>query len=87
MLDYPKHIKKALRQLMAVAYERELQRELAKLDRSFTAWRDGHITSGELDHRVHQYDTGPARRLFKQYNDGRPDLNVAYAIVVGILER
>ena len=31
--------------------------------------------------------TTPARRLFKQYNDGRPDLNVAYAIVVGILKR
>ena len=59
MLDYPKHIKRSLRQLMAEAHERELQRELAKLDRSFAEWREGRITSGELSYRVHQYDTGP----------------------------
>ena len=87
MPAYPKHIKKALRDLMVEAYERELQRELTKLDQSFAAWRAGQISSGELSYRVHQYDTGPSRTLFKHYNASSPDLSVAYAIVVGILPR
>ncbi len=87
MQTYPKHIKHRLRDLMVEAYERELQRELRKLDQSFAAWRAGQISSGELSHRVHQYDTGPSRELFKHYNGSSPDLAVAYAIVVGILQR
>ena len=87
MRTYPKHIKRALRELMAEAYERELRRELAKLDESFAAWRAGQISSGELSYRVHQYETGPSRKLFNQYNDRAHDMHVAYAIVVGILQR
>ncbi len=87
MQQYPKQIKRALREIMAQAYERELERELRKLDQSFAEWRAGSIGSGELSYRVHQYETGPSRELFKQYNMNQPDLCVAYAIVVGILER
>ena len=87
MREHPKHVKKLIRDLLAEAYERELQRELLKLDRSFAAWRAGQIGSGELSHRVHQYDSGPSRELFKRYNTSTPDLTVAYAIVTGILKR
>ena len=83
----PKHIKKLVRDLLAEAYERELQRELRKLDQSFAAWRAGAISGGELSHRVHQYDSGPSRQLFKRYNVTTPELPVAYAIVSGILKR
>jgi hypothetical protein len=82
---YPKRIKRLLRELSAEAHDRELHRELTKLDASFSEWRSGAICSGELDHRIHIYKTGPARRLFKQYNYGMPDMNVAYAVVAGIL--
>jgi len=69
------------------AHERELHRELTKLDRDFAEWRSGKIGSGELSHRIHQYEIGPARDLFKRYNDGEDAMNVAYAIVAGILDR
>ena len=36
---------------------------------------------------LHQYDVGPSRELFKKYNYGEADLNVTYAIVVGILKK
>ena len=85
--DYPKPIKKLIRHYMIEAYERELHRELTKLDQSFTEWRQDKISSGELSYRVHQYDTGPSRELFKQYNDGQNDASVAYAIVAGILKQ
>jgi hypothetical protein len=55
---------------MTEAYERELHRELTKLDQSFAEWRNGTISSGELSHRIHQYETGPSRELFKHYNRG-----------------
>jgi hypothetical protein len=84
--QYPKHIKRLLRQYLAEAYQRELHRELAKLDKSFAEWRNGLIGSDELSQRVHRYETGPARELYKRYNDGPPDMTVAYAIVTGILQ-
>lgn len=87
MQDYPKKIKRLLREFLAEAHERELQRELAKLDQSFSAWRSGHISSGELSHRIHQYETGPSRELYKRYDTPSPDIVVAYAIVTGILHR
>ena len=69
------------------AYERDLHRELTELDQSFAEWRNGAISSGELSHRIHEYETGPSRELFKQYNYGPHDMSVAYAIVVGILDQ
>lgn len=85
MRDYPKKIKRLLREAVTEAYERELHRALMKLDASFEEWRRGEIGSGELSYRVHQYDRGPSRELYQKYNQGWDDMNVAYAIVVGIL--
>ena len=87
MQQYPKNIKRLLHEYMVEAYESELHRELAKLDRSFAEWRDGKIGSGELSNRVHQYESGPSRKLYKKYNYSPHDANVAYAIVTGILKR
>jgi len=87
MGDYSKSIKRLLREFAAEAYEKELSRELAQLNESFADWREGKIGSGELSHRIHQYETGASRELFKRYNIGKNDFNVAYAIVTGILDR
>ena len=87
MQVHSKHVKKLLREALTAAYERELHGELSQLDRSFAEWRDGRISSGELSHRLHAYEVGPSRELFNRYNNGSPDMNVAYAIVVGLLER
>lgn len=85
MRNYPKRIKRLLREYVMEAYERQLHRALTKLDASFEEWRRGEISSGELSYRVHQYDRGPSRELYRTYNQGWDDANVAYAIVVGIL--
>jgi hypothetical protein len=87
MTEYSKQVKRLLRELSAEAYEKELSRELAKLENSFEEWRAGKINSGELSYRIHQYEVGPSRELYKKYNDGENDLNVAYAIVTGMLAR
>lgn len=59
---------------------------MTKLDQSFAQWRNGTISSGELSYRIHQYETGPSRELYKQYNESPHQMSVAYAIVVGILD-
>jgi hypothetical protein len=82
---YPKSIRKAILEWAAEAHGRELHRELTLLDQSFSKWRNGGIGSGELSCRVHEYDTGPSRELFKRYNSGFQDSNVASALVEGIL--
>jgi len=87
MQEYPKKIKKLIREFAAEAHERELHRELARLDRHFAEWRNGKLGSGELSTEIHQYDTGPSRELFTRYNGGLLDMMVAYAIVAGIFKR
>ena len=86
MREYPKRIKRLIREWMTEAYERELHRELSKLEESMAEWRRGEISSGEMSHRIHEWETGPSRALFKQYNHGPKDISVAYAIVAGILD-
>ncbi len=86
MQPYSKSIKKLLHHWRCQTHERELHRELARLDERFAAWRRGELSSGELAIEVHEFDAGLARELFKRYNDGMQDMNVAYAIVTGILD-
>jgi len=85
--SYSKRIKKLIREYSAEAHERELQRELVRLDRSFNGWREGTMGSGELSYRIHEWETGPSRNLYKKYNRGEAHSNVAYAIAVGILDQ
>ena len=87
MQSYSKNIKRLLREYIVKAYDRELHRELVKLDLSFAQWRDGKIDSDELNYRIHQYHSGASRDLYKKYNNAYDDTNVAYAIVTGILNR
>lgn len=87
MQDLPKPIKRVLRQLMEVAYERELHRELEKLDQAFATWRDGMINSFELNELIHKHHNGPSRELWSRYSSGRDaDMYVAYAVVEGLIE-
>lgn len=87
MPDYSKPIKKLIREYVGKAYENELHRELSKLDRSFAEWRAKKIDDWELSDRIHRYEMGPSRELYKQYNSGPADMNLAYAIAAGILNR
>ena len=85
MRDFPKPMKKIIRHYLSIAYERELRRELTKLDKCFETWRKGNITSFDLSDNVLRYCRGPGRKLAKQNNDSPEDMQVAYAIATGIL--
>ena len=87
--DYPKHIKKLIRQFVEKAYEREMHLELEKLETNFTAWRAGEISVHELNNLIHRYHNGISRELYVKYtsHDSPQDMLLAYAIVTGILPR
>ena len=87
MRDYPGNIKRMFREYKIEAYEVELHRELSKVDKYFEEWKNGTISGGELSYRLHQYEIGPSRELYKKYNYGEDVTNVAYAIVTGMLDR
>ncbi|HSB82226.1 MAG TPA: hypothetical protein VLM91_25910 [Candidatus Methylomirabilis sp.] len=87
MKDYPKPIKKLIRQYAGIAHEEELRRALVPLAAKFDEWRVGSLSSGELSDAIHEFHNGPSRELFKTYNEPAPlDMAVAYAIATGVLD-
>ncbi|NNJ11629.1 hypothetical protein EKD04_014940 [Chloroflexales bacterium ZM16-3] len=87
MREYPKRVKQLIRKYAAQAYEAELGLALGELEQQFAIWRSGQIGAGELSDRVHAFTRGPARELWGRYNARIDDMQVAHAIVAGILPR
>jgi hypothetical protein len=77
--------RRRIRELAGIAYDRELARELSLLEEDFARWRTGKISVHDLDHRIHEYHSGPHRELYVHYSGSRTDLIVAVAIVRGII--
>ena len=86
MAEYTSEIKKQLREWSTEAYRREMERELKALEKEISMWRRGRISSEELSHRIHAFDSGPRKALSKQYDYGQTDANVAFAVIAGILK-
>jgi hypothetical protein len=85
--DYSKRMRRVLRQLAGVAYERELERLLKKLEVSFDRRRRGELDAAALVAEVDDFAKGHARRrLSRMYeSDAIVDMVVAQAIVRGVL--
>lgn len=79
-MAYSKVIRKRLRELVGIAYERELRLELEQLDGKFQLWHDGAIDSFELEHCIHRFHNGAARELYCRYTDVPPELVLPYAL-------
>ena len=69
-----------------LAHEEELRRALVPLAEKFGQWRQGKVSSGELALIIRDWDSGPQKELFKKYNYGLTEMNVAHAIFTGILD-
>ena len=87
MREYSKYIKRLIREHAARAYEAELGQALSELEQQFTLWRGGQISAGELSDCIYRFTRGPARELWDRYNAKLNDMQVAYAIVTGLLPR
>ena len=83
--SYPKQMRKTLRELAALAYERELGNHLAELRTGFSEWVEHKISAHELSDRIHQFHDGPSRDLFSVNQKFKPDFLVSRAIALGVL--
>ena len=87
MRDFNKNVKRQIRELAALLYERELDEELSKLDKHFEAWRNGELPPFDLAEKIHHFHQHPARELYNRFSyDATLDMQVAYGIVCGKLK-
>jgi hypothetical protein len=81
-----KETKRDIRKLAAMAYSKELARELESLNQQFTRWKSGEITPHELSDMIHTFHDGISRELYSRYTySSVPIEAVAYAIINGTL--
>jgi hypothetical protein len=83
--DLTKSQRRRLQELAALAYQRELNAELAKLEVEFQRWRSGDLSPHELSELIHAFHDGPSRKLFSRYDRKFRDVAVAEAVRHGVL--
>ena len=76
---------KHLRQLAAIAYDRELGRELTRLETSFMDWRAGRLNPHDVSAAIHAFHDGVARDLWVRDNRVDPSSTVPRAIATGLV--
>jgi hypothetical protein len=83
MNDQPKALKRAIRQLADMAYERELASALEALHQQFGSWRNGETGPFELSDAIHRFHNGIARDLYNRYSSG----GILDGVVAGAIMR
>ncbi len=74
-----------VRKLQALAWQRELDVELGKLEEHFRSWKDSAIDAFELSDRIHKLHDGESRELYKLYTYHNSPYAVPSAIARGLI--
>ncbi len=85
MQKFSKSEKKHLRELAALAYERDVAKSLSNIASKFDEWKNGKISALQLNEALHEYDRGESREVWSRYDSNQFDIQVAGAIVRGLL--
>jgi len=86
MTDPAKALKRAVRDLAAMAHERELTSALESLHHQFSSWRNGEIGPFDLTDAIHRFHNGIARDLYNRYSSGAIlEAAVAAAMIRGTI--
>ena len=83
--DLTKSQRRRFAQLAGLAYQRDLDAELAKLEAEFQKWRAGELSGHDLSDLIHAFHQGPSRELFKAYDQRFREFAVLNAIRRGVL--
>ncbi|MEN8907494.1 MAG: hypothetical protein ABF289_16180 [Clostridiales bacterium] len=90
-MEYSKKEKKIFRELVNIAYERELKLELEKLEKNFIRLKNNEIGAFDLDNIIHKFHNGTSRNLYKKYNvsfnGGLVEMAIAHSLRNGVLKR
>jgi hypothetical protein len=84
-MQYTKTVRRKMRELVNVAYERELRLELGKLAEQFQLWKEDKIDTFDLEHLIHKFHNGTARVLYNRYTDVPPEMILPYALTKGLI--
>ena len=85
MNDLTKGQRRHLRELAAIAYDRELTAALNELHGHFTRWQAGELDAWELNELIHQHHNGVSRDLYNFYDGSNPEMLVASALAREVL--
>lgn len=85
MQRYSKTIRRKLRKLSNLAYDRELNQKLDELYAKFQRWKNGEIDVLQLHDLIHEYHDRDGREIWKIYNQTKTDFIVTRACKLGIL--
>ena len=77
--------RKSLRELAHLAYDRELGRELARVEAAFAEWHAGRLDPHGVSAAIHAFHDGVARDLWVLYNRIHPSSTVPRAVATGLL--
>jgi len=86
-MEITKSQKRQLRELVDIAYERDLSRCLNEVKNSFDKWENNEITAWDVNDKIHQFHNDIARELYNSYvgiND--PIMSVAFGIRQGVID-
>lgn len=72
-------------ELAALAHQRDLDVELAKLEVEFQRWRAGELSGHDLSDLLHAFHQGPSRKLFNAYDPRFREIAVLDAVRRGVL--
>ncbi len=85
--EQTKYQRRKLRELAALAHDRELSLELEKLEDAFRRWRSGEIDPHQLNDLIHAFHQGPSQKLFSSYAHSDSTVPVAAAVARGVIAR
>lgn len=86
MENLSKSVKKRLRELGEIAYEKELRAYLEELDRHFEEWKQGKIDTFELNEFIHKYHNRDSREAYKSFVYSDLKIHLARAVYNGLLK-
>ena len=88
MVELTKSVKGKLRELVHKAHEAALRQKLPELIRHVESWQRGEIDSIGLCNHIHEFDTGPAKEIYKKFTYANTQLlmEVGYGVASGILD-
>jgi len=78
--------RKEMRELQGLAWRRELEEELGKLESHFSSWREGLIDVFELSDQIHRFHNGGSRDLYTYYTGSDLMFTVPGALAKGIID-
>ena len=84
-IDTQKARRQIVQEFAALAYERELARELDTVEVGFSRWRRNEVSAHELSELIHAFHDGAARRLYSVYHGEVIEMAVGSAIARGVL--